>query len=79
MTQTLSKLFRRLGEQESHMRAVVEAAPAGIIVVNKNGLIDTFNPAAEKLFGYLAVEMRQRPIKWLLPCDQRIRRQPATA
>ena len=67
MTQTLSKLYRRLGEQESHMRAVVDAAPAGIIVVNKDGLIDTFNPAAEKLFGYLAVEMRQRSIKWLLP------------
>jgi diguanylate cyclase (GGDEF)-like protein/PAS domain S-box-containing protein len=67
MTQTLSKLFQRLGEQESHMRAVVEAAATGIIVVNKNGLIDTFNPAAEKLFGYLAMEIRQRPVKWLLP------------
>jgi len=67
MTQTLSKLFRRLGEQESLMRAVVDAAPTGIMVINNNGLIDTFNPAAEKLFGYLAVEMRQRPIKWLLP------------
>ncbi len=67
MAQTLSKLFRRLGEQESHMRAVVETATTGIIVTDKHGLIDTFNPAAEKLFGYLAVEMRQRPIKWLLP------------
>jgi diguanylate cyclase (GGDEF)-like protein/PAS domain S-box-containing protein len=67
MTQNLSKLFRRLVEQESHMRAVVETAAAGIIVIDKNGLIDTFNPAAEKLFGYLAVEIRQRPVKWVLP------------
>jgi len=67
MTQTLSKLFRRLGEQESHMRAVVETAAEGIIVVNEKGLVDTFNPAAEKLFGYLAAEIRQRPLKLLLP------------
>ena len=67
MTQTLSKLFRRLGEQESHMRAVVETAAEGIIVVNEKGLVDTFNPAAEKLFGYLAAEIRQRPLKPLLP------------
>jgi diguanylate cyclase (GGDEF)-like protein/PAS domain S-box-containing protein len=67
MTQNLSKLFQRLGEQESHMRAVVETAAAGIIVIDDKGLIETFNPAAEKLFGYLAVEVRQRPVKWVLP------------
>jgi diguanylate cyclase (GGDEF)-like protein/PAS domain S-box-containing protein len=67
MTQTLGKLFRRLGEQESHMRAVVETAAEGIIVVNEQGMVETFNPAAEKLFGYLAAEIRQRPLKWLLP------------
>jgi PAS domain S-box-containing protein len=67
MTQMLGKLFRRLGEQESHMRAVVETAAEGIIVINSRGMVDTFNPAAEKLFGYLAAEIRQRPVKWLLP------------
>jgi diguanylate cyclase (GGDEF)-like protein/PAS domain S-box-containing protein len=67
MTQALGKLFRRLGEQETHMRAVVETAAEGIIVVNERGLIETFNPAAEKLFGYLANEIRQQPLKWLLP------------
>jgi len=67
MTQTLGKLFRRLGEQELQMRAVVETAAEGIIVINSKGLVDTFNPAAEKLFGYLSTEIRQRPVKWLLP------------
>ena len=67
MTQTLGKLFRRLGEQEMHMRAVVENAAEGIIVVDEQGRVETFNPAAEKLFGYLAAEICQRPLKWLLP------------
>jgi diguanylate cyclase (GGDEF)-like protein/PAS domain S-box-containing protein len=67
IAQALGGLFRRLGEQETHMRAVVETAAEGIIVVNSKGLIETFNPAAEKLFGYLATEICQRPFKWLLP------------
>ena len=67
MTQALGRLFRRLGEQETHMRAVVENAAEGIIVVDEQGRVETFNPAAEKLFGYLAAEICQRPLKWLLP------------
>jgi diguanylate cyclase (GGDEF)-like protein/PAS domain S-box-containing protein len=67
MTQALGKLFRRLDEQETHMRAVVENAAEGIIVVDDQGRVETFNPAAEKLFGYLAAEICQRPLRWLLP------------
>ncbi len=67
LTQTLGKLFRRLGDQESHMRAVVDTAAEGIIVVNDRGTIDTFNPAAEQLFGFLANEIRGKPLGWLLP------------
>ena len=67
MTHTLGKLFRKLDEQESHMRAVVETAAEGIIVVNADGLVETFNPAAEKIFGYLAQEIHQRPVAQLLP------------
>ncbi|MGB5440363.1 MAG: EAL domain-containing protein [Gammaproteobacteria bacterium] len=67
MTHTLGKLFRKLDEQESHMRAVVETAAEGIIVVNADSLVETFNPAAEKIFGYLAHEIHQRPLGQLLP------------
>lgn len=67
LTQTLGKLFRRLGDQESTMRAVVDNAAEGIIVANEHGEIDTFNAAAEKLFGFLAAEIRGKPLAWLLP------------
>ena len=67
LTQTLGRLFRRLGDQESHMRAVVDTAAEGIIVVDDKGAIDTFNPAAEQLFGFLAAEIRGKPLGWLLP------------
>ena len=67
LTQTLGKLFRRLGDQESTTRAVVDNAAEGIIVVDERGAIDTFNPAAEKLFGFLAAEIRGKPLAWLVP------------
>ncbi|MBI5040327.1 MAG: PAS domain S-box protein, partial [Gammaproteobacteria bacterium] len=67
LTQTLGKLFRRLGDQESTMRAVVDNAAEGIIVVDEHGQIDTFNAAAEKLFGFLAAEIRGKPLSWLVP------------
>ena len=67
MTQMLGSLFRRLGDQESHMRAVVDTAAEGIIVVDARGRIDTFNGAAERLFGYRAQEARGRRLDALLP------------
>ncbi|WP_455234601.1 EAL domain-containing protein [Thiogranum longum] len=67
LTQTLGKVFQRLGDQETHMRAIVDTAAEGIIVVDDKGLIDTFNPAAERLFGYLAQEIRGRHLASLLP------------
>jgi diguanylate cyclase (GGDEF)-like protein/PAS domain S-box-containing protein len=67
LTQMLGKVFQRLGDQETHMRAIVDTAAEGIIVVDEAGLIDTFNPAAERLFGYLAQEIRGRHLASLLP------------
>ena len=67
LTQALGKVFQRLGDQETHVRAIVDTAAEGIIVVDEDGLIDTFNPAAERLFGYLAQEIRARHLASLLP------------
>jgi diguanylate cyclase (GGDEF)-like protein/PAS domain S-box-containing protein len=67
LTQTLGRVFQRLGDQETHNRAIIDTAAEGIIVVDEAGLIDTFNPAAERLFGYLAQEIRGRHLASLLP------------
>ncbi len=67
LTQTLGKVFRRLGDQETHMRTIIDTAAEGIIVVDAKGQIDTFNQAAERLFGYQAQEIRGRHLASLLP------------
>ncbi len=67
LTQTLGHVFRRLGDKETHMRTIVDTAAEAIIVVDAKGRVDTFNPAAERLFGYLAQEIRGRHLSMLLP------------
>ena len=62
-----SKLPYKLTEREAQMRAVVETAAEGIVVADAYGLIHTFNPAAERLFGYRAAEIRQHALRPLLP------------
>ena len=67
LTQMLGKVFKRLVDQESHVTAIVDHAAEGIIVLDGDQFIDTFNPAAEKLFGYRLQEIRGKPLRWLIP------------
>jgi len=67
LTQTLGRVFERLSDQEQQIRTVVDKAAEGIIVVTEAGRIDTFNQAAQKLFGYQSHEVRGKPLSRLLP------------
>ncbi len=48
---------RALGEREGFLRAVLENAGEGIIAMDGRGRIESFNPAAERMFGYAAAEV----------------------
>ncbi|MGB5261049.1 MAG: EAL domain-containing protein [Gammaproteobacteria bacterium] len=67
LTQVLGKLAGQLNEQEAQMRAVVETAAEGIIVIDTYGTIHTFNTAAEKLFGYRIGELSEQSLRPLVP------------
>ncbi len=67
LVQTLGKLFKRLGDQEQHVHAIVEHAAEGIFILDDVGNIETFNPAAQNLFGYTIDEVRGNSINWLIP------------
>jgi len=67
LTQTLSTLFKNLGDQRSHMRAIFDTSSEGIIVTNQQGLIISFNPAAERLFELRAGTVIGQPISRLCP------------
>ncbi len=67
LVQTLGRLFSRLSDQESHMHAIVDHAAEAIIVVNEDREIETFNPAAEELFGYHGYDVHGQRLGMLLP------------
>lgn len=44
-------------EKAERLNAVIHVSDSGIILVNKRGQIETFNPAAEKMFGIRAADV----------------------
>jgi two-component system sensor kinase FixL len=52
---------------EARWRAVIESAVDGIILIDGHGLIEFFNPAAERLFDYAAEEVLGRNVSMLMP------------
>jgi two-component system CheB/CheR fusion protein len=49
------------------LQAILDTAVDGVISINHQGKIETFNPGAERIFGYKAIEVRGRNISVLMP------------
>ncbi len=56
-----------LREAEERMRSVVNHIIDGIITIDERGMVESFNPAAEKTFGYPAGEVVGRNVNMLMP------------
>jgi PAS domain S-box-containing protein len=60
-------LERRLHEREQRLRAIVETAGDAIITVDHEGLVQDYNPAAERMFGRPAAAVIGQAASILLP------------
>jgi two-component system, LuxR family, sensor kinase FixL len=58
---------RNLVEREARIRAIWDAAVDAIITIDEHGIVESLNPAAEKLFLYSAAEVIGRNVKMLMP------------
>lgn len=54
-------------ESERRIRAIVETAVDAIITIDGRGVIESANPATERLFGYALSDMIGRNVKMLMP------------
>jgi two-component system CheB/CheR fusion protein len=56
---------------EERLRAILETAVEGIITIDERGMIESFNRASEKIFGYTATEVIGKNIKVLMAAPHR--------
>jgi PAS domain S-box-containing protein len=65
--------FRDVSEQrqalaaKAHLAAIIDSADDAIISKDLDGIIQSCNAAAERLFGYSAEELVGRPVRMLIP------------
>ncbi|MEH6503238.1 MAG: PAS domain S-box protein [Cycloclasticus sp.] len=61
------QLNKEVDAQTKKLTAVINHVVDGIISINAAGIIESFNPAAERIFGYSAAEVSGHNIKMLMP------------
>jgi two-component system CheB/CheR fusion protein len=60
-----------LRDTAERLRAILATAVEGIISIDERGIIESFNPAAEKIFGYTASEVVGKNVNVLMPSPYR--------
>lgn len=61
------KSLKLIAEQKAHLQAVLDTVIDGIISINEQGIVQSVNPATQKIFGYAAEEIVGRNVKILMP------------
>ena len=62
-----AQLAAQLRASEQRFRAVVEAVPSAILLVDGKGMITLANAQAETVFGYQRAELVAKPVEMLIP------------
>ncbi len=62
-----TRMARALRQSEARNRSIVETAVDGIITISEDGVIESFNSAAESIFGYTADEVIGQNVTILMP------------
>ena len=57
--------------REAHLQSILDTVPDAMVVIDAQGLIQSFSTAAQRLFGYSADEMMGRNVKILMPSPYR--------
>jgi PAS domain S-box-containing protein len=73
-----AELERRVADRTAELRqsqeqlaVILNTAVDAIITINRQGIIQSINPAAERMFGYTAAQMIGQNVKMLMPSAQK--------
>ncbi len=56
-----------LRDKASQLQTILDTAVDAILTINDQGIVESFNIAAEKIFGYQAIEVIGQNVKMLMP------------
>ena len=58
---------RNLRTREAHLRSVLDTVPDATVVIDDHGIIQSFNAAAERLFGHIEAAVVGQNVSMLMP------------
>ena len=61
----------KLQEEEARIKAILDTAMDAIISIDEQGMITSFNPATERIFGYTKKELTGKNLGTLMPSPYR--------
>lgn len=59
----------RFTDKDARYQAIIENAHDAVITTNESGIVDLFNKAAERLFGYSAKDVIGKSVETIMPID----------
>jgi len=62
-----SRHLHKIESAEAQTRSIIEYTLDGIITMNDQGLVQSMNPAAEKMFGFTAKDLVGQPVSKIIP------------
>ncbi len=62
---------KSLRDREARLRAIIDTAVDAIITIDERGLIQSANPATEKMFGYTTTKLIGQNVSTLMPSPYR--------
>lgn len=71
LEEELRSRLQEVADAEERMRSVVDNVVDAIITIDERGVIQTFNPAAERIFGYRHEDAVGQNVKMLMPAPDR--------
>jgi PAS domain S-box-containing protein len=71
LVRAYGKSARSLEDREQRLKALIETAVDGVIIIDALGNVQDYNPACERLFGYPPQEVIGNNVRMLMPAPYR--------